>query len=252
MEYTRVSLLRASPVSRLGTNRKLLEVAHATGRTTRQVACGLEDALWEAGPNPITDFADALEFEGKPKMASDKEDRWKALGKFREALTEYLSGKNAAFVGGVAVRSYGGRTGATLDMDILIDPKLLKETTRFLEKEGGSLTGSEENSYHFRIKDPDLDVDVRVAKGSLDEAALGGAKRACFQGRKLKIVLPGDLAAMKVKAYSERKETPQGKVDREDVLGLLRVGATTEQDVRRILKKYRPDLLPQFEEILNA
>ena len=139
-------------MSRVGTNRRRAELARAIGRTERQVACGLEDALWEGGPNPITDFADALEFEGKPKMPSDKQDKWEALGRFREELTKYLAGKNAAFIGGVAVRSYGGRTAATIDFDVLVDPKLLKMTTRFLEGQGGSLLGTLENTYAFRMK----------------------------------------------------------------------------------------------------
>jgi hypothetical protein len=216
------------------------------------VACGIEDALWEAGPNPVTDFADTLEFEGKQKMPSDKQEKWEALGRFRDELTKYLSGKNAAFIGGVAVRSYGGRTAATIDFDVLVDPKLLKETTKFLESEGGILMGTQENTYHFRIKGPAIDLDIRVAKGSLDEDALAGAKPAKFEGRKLKIVLAGALAAMKVKAYSERKNEPQGKIDRADVRGLLKVGATNEVEVRQMLKKHRPDLLPEFEEILGA
>jgi hypothetical protein len=237
-------------VSRIGTNRKRAALARALGRTEDQVACGLEEALWEAGPNHLTDFADALEFEGKPKRSEEKRAQWEALGRFRDALTRILDGKNAAFIGGVAVRSYGGRTAATIDYAVLIDPKLLREITKSLEDEGGALSGSEENSYPFKIKGPHLDLDVRVAKGPLDEAALAGAKPASFQGRKLKIVLPGELTAMKVKAYSERKKTPQGKVDRADVLGMLRVGATTELEVRRILKKHRPDLLPELDEIL--
>src|SRR6185436_1119064 len=173
-------LLGASALSRVGTHRKRASVARAIGRTEHQVACGLEVALWEAGPNPVTDFADALQFEGKPKMAKDKQDKWEALRGFRDALTRFLVGKNAAFIGGVAVRSYGGRTAATVDFDVLIDPKLLRGMTTFLEGEGGSLMGTVENTYSFHLKGPGIDLDVRVAKGSLDEAALAGAKPATF------------------------------------------------------------------------
>lgn len=239
-------------MSRVGTHRKRASVARAIGRTEHQVACGLEVALWEAGPNPVTDFADALQFEGKPKMPSDKQEKWEALGRFRDDLTKFLEGKNAAFIGGVAVRSYGGRTAATVDFDVLVEPKLLHGMTKFLEEKGGTLMGTVENTYSFNLKGPDLDVDVRVAKGPLDEAALESAKPATFQGRKLKIVLAKALTAMKVKAYSERKHDPQGKVDRNDVRGLLRVGATTEHEVRQMLKKYRPDLLSELDEILST
>jgi hypothetical protein len=241
---------RASVLSRIGTNRKLAAVARAIGRTQAQVACGLEVALREAGPNPVTDFADALQFEGKPKMPSDKQEKWEALGRFRDALTKFLEGKNAAFIGGVAVRSYGARTAATVDFDVLVEPKLLQGMTKFLEGQGGTLVGTVENTYSFNLKGPAMDLDVRVAKGALDETSLAGAKPASFQGRKLKIVLAKALAAMKVKAYSERKHQAQGKVDREDVRGLLKVGATTELEVRQLLKKHRPDLLAELDEIL--
>jgi len=57
---------------------------------------------------------------------------------------------------------------------------------------------------------------------------------------------------MKVKDCSERKHDPQGKVDRSDVRGLLRVGAATEHEVRQMLKKVRPDLLSELDEILST
>jgi len=227
-------------------------VARAIGRMEHEVVCGLEVALWEAGPNPVTDFADALQFEGKPKMASDKQEKWEGLGGFRDSLTKFMEGKNIAFIGGVAVRSYGGRTAATLDFDVLVEPKLLQGTTKFLEGQGGILMGSSEHTYHFNLKRLDLNLDVRVAKSPLDEAALAGAKLATFQERKLKIVLAKALTAMKVKAYSERKHEPQGLTDRDDVRGLLKVGAATEPEVRQVLKKYRPDLLAELDEILSA
>lgn len=239
-------------MARVRTNRKRAQLARRIGRTERQVACGLETALWEAGPNPITDFADELQFEGKRKMPTGNFEQWQAIGKFRDALTAYLEGKNTAFIGGVAVRSYGGRTTPTIDFDVLIEPKLLNGITHLVEKEGGRLMGTVENTYSFHIKRAGFDLDIRVAKGPLDEAALAGAKSARFQGRKLKIVLPEYLTAMKVKAYSERKRDAQGKVDRSDVRGMLSVGATTEAEVRKILQKLRPDLLSEFAEILRA
>ncbi|HVR83261.1 MAG TPA: hypothetical protein VMU54_03060 [Planctomycetota bacterium] len=245
-------LLGASALSRVGTHRKRARVARAIGRTEHQVACGLEVALWEAGPNPVTDFADALQFEGKPELPSDKQEEWEGLGTFRDHLTKFMEGKNIAFIDGVAVRSYGGRTKATVDFDILVESKLLQGTTKFLEGQGGTLMGSSENTYHFNLKGLVLDLDVRVAKSPLDEAALAGAKLATFQGRKLKIVLAKALTAMKVKAYSERKHEPQGLIDRDDVRGLLKVGAATEHEVRQILKKYRPDLLSELDEILST
>lgn len=237
-------------MSRVGANGKRARLARRLGRTERQVACGLESALWEVGPNHLTEFADALQFEGKPKVSGAKQKKWEALGRFRDELTRFLADKKAAFIGGVAVRSYGGRTTPTIDYDVLIDSGLLKPMTRILETLGGSLQGTVEETYHFYIAGPEIDLDVRVARTSLDQEALATRKQAAWEGRRLGIVTPKALAAMKVKAYSERKKQPEGATDRADVKGLIAVGATTEQEVRRMLKKHRPDLLPELDEIL--
>lgn len=205
----------------------------------------------EAGPNPITELADGLEFEGKPSMPPHKKSEWEALGRFRDALTAFLAGKDAAFIGGTAVRSYGGRAGPTVDYDLLIAPELLKTVTKFLEEQTGRLEGSVENTCLFRITVCNIDVDVRVAKTPLDIEALSTAKRANFFGRRLKIVRPAHLAAMKVKAYSERKELKKGRMDRDDVRGLLECGATTATEIRDLLQCHRPDLLPALDEILS-
>ena len=232
-------------------NQRLEEDARSLGKPVHQVAVGLDRALWEAGPNPVTDFADALEFEGKPVMPPETRQGWEALGRFRDALTQFLVGKSAAFIGGVAVRSYGGRTGATLDFDILIDPALLQEVTSFLKREGAQLFGTVEATYTFHLKPSNTDVDMRVAVSPLDREALATAKEASFRDRKLQIVRPAPLAAMKLKAYSERKDDPiKGGIDRSDVLGLIRSGATSEQEVREILVRFRPDLLRELDEIL--
>jgi len=238
-------------LSRVGTIRKRAALALALGRTEDQVACRLEEALWEAGPNHLTDFADALEFEGKPKVSEDKKKKWEALRRFREEMTKFLEKKDAAFIGGVAVRSYGGRTTPTIDYDVLVAPKLLKSMTAFLEGQSGSLKGTVENTYMFHLKEPDLRLDVRVARSPLDEEALSTAKKSTFEGRKLGIVNPRALAAMKVKAYSERKELPPGAQVRADVRGLIDVGATTDAEIRKLLKKHRPDLLSELDEILK-
>jgi len=221
------------------------------GRPLHQVIVGLEEALWEAGPNPVTDFADALEHEGRYDMPPDEKDRWEALGRFRDALTQFLAGKEAAFIGGVAVRSYGGRTTATVDFDFLVAPALLKDVTSFLESEGGELKGTVESTYSFRVKPCALNVDVRLAQSPLDQEALKNAGPSRFKGRKLRIVRPDFLAAMKVKAYSERKGQPEGDQDRKDVQGLVRVGSASPEAIREILKRHRPDLAPELDEILK-
>ena len=232
-------------------DRKLREYAESLGMAPHQVATGLARALWEAGPNEITDFADALEFEGKHVMTEMEQNQWEALRGFRSALTEYLSGKNAAFIGGVAVRSYGGRTGATFDYDVMIEPSLLQDTTTFLEGQGAALRSTVEHTYTFHVSPCDVDLDVRVAKTPLDQEGLAKAKGATFQNRRLKVVLPSHLACMKVKSYSERKTDPvKGPLDRNDVRGLVRCGATSPDEIRDVLRRHRPDLLRELEEIL--
>ncbi len=215
-----------------------------------QVAVGLETALWESGPNHLTEFADTLEFEGKPQMPPHKKEQWDALGRFRDHLTLFLVGKKAAFIGGVAVRSYGGRVGATTDYDLLVEEGFLKPVTSFLLKETGDLKGSVEDTYLFHIASCALDIDIRVARSPLDKEALAKAKAATFMGRKLKVVRPAHLAAMKVKAFRERKEGKKGRLDREDVQGLVDSGATDVVEIQEVLKRRRPDLLSELDEIL--
>jgi len=216
-----------------------------------QVVVGLEQALWEAGPNAVTDFADALECEGRYQMPPDEKKQWEALGHFRDALTEFLVGKDAAFIGGVAVRTYGGRRTATVDFDFLVAPSLLKEVTSFLEAQGGTLKSTVESTYSFHVEPCRLDVDVRLAESALDKEALQTAGDSRFKGRKLRIVRPDFLAAMKVKAYSERKGQPEGDQDKKDIHGLIGVGSTSPEAIREILKRHRPDLASDLDEILR-
>jgi hypothetical protein len=220
-------------------------------KPVHQVVVGLEQALWEAGPNPVTDFADALEFEGRHQMPPDEKKQWDALGRFRDALTEFLVGKDAAFIGGVAVRSYGGRRTATVDFDFLVAPALLKEVTSFLGGQGGLLKSTVESTYSFHVEPCRLDVDVRLAESALDKEALKTAGDSRFKGRKLRIVRPEFLPTMKVKAYSERKGQPEGDQDRKDVQGLVGVGSTSPEAIREILKRHRPDLAAELDEILQ-
>jgi len=241
------------PIGRAKTRRA--QVAREAGISRRQVAVGLEEALWESGPNPLTEFADALQFEGKPMMPPDVQARWEDLGRFREALTAFLSGKNSvAFIGGVAVRSYGGILRMPLrptgDFDLLVDDALLKELTKFLETQGAVLDSTDEDTYFFYIKALSFHLDVTTARTPFMEECLATAKGAKFQERKLRIVTPTALVAMKVKAFSERRNPAKKEIDRKDVCGLLEAGATTEEAVREFLAKHRPDLLPTLAEIL--
>jgi len=204
------------------------------------------------GPNHATEFADALEIEGYPKPKGGYYPVWESIGKFREALVDFLAGKEHAFIGGLAVRSYGAREGPTKDYDVMVDAAHLKELTEFLDREGAALKGTVADTYQFRVDALKFDFDLRVARSALDREALNMAKGATFGGRRLRIVTPEHLAAMKVKAYSERKESEKGRTDAADVRGLIEAARTTEEAVRKILEKHRPDLVPELEEIVKG
>ena len=220
------------------------------GMSPHQIIVGLDQALWEAGPNPVTDFADALEFEGKPELPAKARAEWEALRRFRDDLTKFLIRRNAAFIGGVAVRSFGGRVTATIEYEVLVQERLLKPITSFLESQGATLKSTVEDTYTFRVTPCAIDFDVRVARNPLDREALAKAKRASFQRRPLKVVRPAWLAAMKIKAYAGRKGTKKGNQDREDFLGLIDSGSTTLDEVKVVLGRHWPDFLDLLHTIL--
>lgn len=230
----------------------LAKQAESLGMDATLFRVGLGQALDEMGPNPLTEFADGLEIEGHPKPPGGHFPMWESIGRFRDALTEFLQGKDHAFIGGVAARSYAARGVPTKDFDVLVDVRHLKEFTSFLEADGARLAGTVEDTYAFRIPSLGFDFDVRVARSGLDQEALSKAKGASYAGRKLRIVAPEHLAAMKVKAYSERKDSDKGRLDASDIRGLLAVGATTEEAIRAVLEKHRPDLLPELDEVLSS
>ena len=175
-------------------------------RTDGREPAGLEEVLSEMGPNHATEFADALDIEGYRKPEEGYFPLWQPIGKFREALVGFLEDKAHAFIGGIAARSYGAREAPTQDYDVMIDSGHLKEMTAFLEKQGAVLKGTVEDTYMFRVEPLKFDFDVRVARSTMDREALARAKGATFGGRKLRIVTPEYLAAMKVKACDERNE----------------------------------------------
>ncbi len=215
-------------------------------------APGLAQALAEMGPNELTELADELQIDGFERPSGGFFPMWQTIGAFRDDLVQFLSGKRQAFIGGVAVRSYGAREGPTFDYDILIASEHLQEVHSFLEKSGATLKGTIEDTYLYRVTSLAFDVDVRVARSDLDRAALAGAKTATYRGVRLGIVAPVHLACMKVKAFSERAETDKGRMDRLDVLGLLRTGATTAEAVRGGLLAHRPDLIATFDRMIQT
>lgn len=212
---------------------------------------GLAQALAEMGPNELTELADGLQIEGFDRPSGGFFPMWQSIGAFRDDLVHFLSGKRHTFIGGVAARSYGAREGPTFDYDIMIAPELLQEVNAFLEKNGAVLKGTVEDTYLYRVTSLSFDVDVRVARSGLDWAALDAAKTATYGATRLGIVTPVHLAAMKVKAFSERASTEKGRMDRLEVLGLLRTGATMEAGIREVLDAHRPDLLATLGAMLQ-
>ncbi len=210
---------------------------------------GLGRALEEMGPNHLTDFADSLTIDGHPKPQKGHFPMWEDIGSFREAFTDFLGGIEHAFIGGVAARSHGARRTPTIDYDVLVPRKRLQETTAFLERLGGKLAGTVESTYTFRMEFLGFDVDVRVADSPLDREALQEAETADFKGRKLKIAAVNHLVAMKVKAYAGRKGGEGGEQDKRDVIGYLALPKASLESVRDILRRHRPDLLPELDEI---
>jgi hypothetical protein len=215
----------------------------------------LEETLSEMGPNHATEFADALAIEGVETSDRTFHMTWESLGKFRESFTDFLTGIRHAFVGGVAVRSYKARLEPTLDYDVMVDAAEMPRVMAFMEKNGVQWTGmAEDGATHFfvlRLHGRLFHVDVREAKTALDREALDGARPASYGERKLRILEAGHLAALKIEAYAARKDTPKGRLDAQDVAGLLSVGAATEAAVRDILRRHRPELMKELDEILT-
>lgn len=216
---------------------------------TEPYEIGLEQALDEMGPNHLTEFADALEIEGHPKPPGGHFPMWEAIGTFRQQLADFMVGRDAAFAGGVMVRSYGARLGPTFDYDVLTALDHLKELWKFLEDRDFEYVGSWESVDKLRHREMRLDVDILIADNPLYKEALATARPASWQGRKLKIVEKDHGAAMKVKAYAERRDEEKKKLDAHDFAGLLKQGADVEQ-VRDILQRLAPKFLPALEEIL--
>src|SRR5262245_48332870 len=88
-----------------------------------------------------------------------------------------------------------------------------------------------------------MGLDVRLAKSPLDQEALLNYVERPFKRWKLRVVKPDSLVAMKLKAYSERRGSPQGDQDRRDVLHLVSGKHATDKRARSILKKHRPELI---------
>jgi hypothetical protein len=137
-----------------------------------------------------------------------------------------------------------------MDYDIMIDQAGLSIAHKFLETQGAALRDSVKDTYQYVVEPIRLDVDVRIARSGLDREALAAAVAATYRTRRLRIVRADHLAAMKVKAYSERKNHPKGRQDGDDVRNLIVHGRTSASSVRDVLSRHRPDLLTHLDEIL--
>jgi hypothetical protein len=210
---------------------------------------GFAQALDEMGPNHLTEFADELEVEGYPKPQKGHFPMWEEFGAFRERLADFMVGKDLAFAGGVAVRTYGARRGPTEDYDILAGRAHYKDLWKFLEGEGFQYVGSVESTDLMKQRDLGFELDILIADNPLYQEAMAGARSARWRGRTLKLVDPDHLAAMKVKAYAERRDDEKKAQDRRDVVSLLSKEADAER-VREVLARLLPKLLPAFDEIL--
>ena len=212
---------------------------------------GLHQALDEMGPNHLTELADELVIEGHPKPPEGFFPMWADLGAFRDQLTDLMVGKEIAFVGGVAVRSYGARRGPTEDYDLLVALGHQKELWAFLDRLQFHYVGPFEIADKFAQKAMEFELDVMRADDPLHTEALASAQSSTWRGKILKIVNKDHLTAMKVKAFGSRHEDAKKARDRRDVIGLLSVGADAEK-VRDILSRLAPEFLPALDEILTV
>ena len=129
---------------------------------------------------------------------------------------------------------------------------MLFRSRKFLADEGAEVAGSIEETYLYTFPWVKPDLDVRLARSPLHREALASvAEKPAGRGKKLNVVEPDHLVAMKVKAYSERKKLPKGEQDRKDIVQLIRQKLANEGTVRAILAKHRPDLAPELDEILK-
>lgn len=205
----------------------------------------LEHSIYEMTRHPLLELADELSGEAELRRKEEGD-----AGPFIDRLAKFLQGKEHGIIGGLGVRAHI-RLRPTDDFDIMIDTKHWNEMKEFVRQEGLEHEFSIESTHKYKVPATRMELDVRLAESPLDKEALQNVFERPYHGMPLRVVKANHLVAMKVKAYSERKEYPGGRQDRTDVLDLLKLGKADEQAVRAILKKHRPDLLPELDEILK-
>lgn len=216
----------------------------AQGSRSDPTADRLARALTEMGRTPLLDLADEMSEESDRRRLEEGDP-----ATFIEQFADFLQKRKHAFIGGIAVRTYL-RQRPTDDLDVMVDASAWDDARRFVSSEHGESVGQVGETTTYEFPDFTMEVDIRVARSPLDIEALDGAVERPFKGRRLKVVHPNHLVAMKVRAFSERKQQPGGDQDRKDVRRLFTAALASEASVRDILERLRPDLVPELNELL--
>ena len=175
------------------------------------------------------------------------------LGRFKLELLRFMKDRRIAFVGGVAMRWWRARPGATSDYDLLIDrAKHFKETHAFLESRGAAYMGIIEDTVFYYVERWKLGIDVLLNDPPIFRAALQAARPHTLKGIPVLIVRPLELAAMKVLAYAQRSNPRKKEQDRKDLLRLM-TGAkphVAEAELVELLDRVQKDLIPVLRQVL--
>lgn len=205
----------------------------------------LERSIVEMTYNALIALADELSGEGALRRREEGD-----AGPFLGRLIEFLQGIDHAVCGELAMRAYL-RERPTLDFDVLVSEGAWEAVKDFVSREGLELLSTAEDIYSYAVPGSRVGLDVLVARSPLWKAALADSIERKVFGRTVRVLKPDFLAVLKVKSYGERKGLPGGDADRADILRLIGKGLALEGAVRDILRRYRPDLLPELDEVLR-
>lgn len=205
----------------------------------------LERSIVEMTYNPLVELADQLSGEAEVRKMEEGD-----AGPFLGRLIEFLGGVEHAVSGGLAMRTYL-RERPTLDFDVLVSGAAWEAVKDFAGRENLDLISTAEDIYSYRIPGTKMEFDVLVARSPLWKDALAATIERTVFKKPVRVLKPDFLAAMKVNAYSERKGLPGGEADKQDIRRLIEKGLADEDALRDILRRHRPDLLPELDEVLR-
>lgn len=206
----------------------------------------LERSIEEMSYHPLLALADELSGEADVRRREEGDP-----GPFLERLIAFLQGIEHAISGGLALRTYL-RERPTLDFDVLVSESAWERVQAFVSREGLTPLSAAQDIYSFGVPGTRMGFDVLVARSPLWKASLVDTVDRRVFGKTVRVLKPNFLAAMKVKSYSERKELPAGEADKNDVRRLVEKGLAIPDAVREILRRHRPDLLAELDEILGS